>query len=119
MSNTIQQSILDLSPEKYYVKHLAIISPFLPVHLTPKEIEVLGMFMSFEENNILKRFDTAYRKVVKEKLGLSHSGLSGHIANLKNKGAIKEELGEMLTIHQFLFPNEGVQFYQFKITMKL
>ncbi len=118
MANIIQQAIVNLSSEKYYMKHLEIISPFLPAHLTPKEIEVLGWFMSFEETSILKRFDTAYRKIVRKKLNLSHSGLSGHISILKSKGAVVEELADNLSINQFLFPNEEEQLYQFKIKRK-
>lgn len=119
MSNkTIQQAINNLSAEKYYMKHLEIISPFLPAHLTPKEVEVLGWFMSFEETTILKRFDTPYRKIVRKELKLSHSGLSGHINILKSKGAIKEDFAENLSILEFLFPSEGEQLYQFKIKRK-
>lgn len=118
MNKIIQQAISNLPSEKYYMKHLEIISPFLPAHLTPKEIEVLGWFMSFEETNILKRFDTPYRKIVRKELNLSHSGLSGHINILKSKYAVVEELGEILSINTHLFPNEGEQLYQFKIKRK-
>lgn len=118
MSKILQQEIKDLSLEKYYMKHLEIISPFLPAHLTSKEVEVLGWFMSFEETKVLKRFDTLYRKIVREELKLSHSGLSGYLDILKKKAAISEGLGGELTIKEFLFPQEGVQFYQFKISVK-
>ena len=118
MSKILQQEIKDLSPEKYYMKHLEIITPFLPVQLTAKEIEVLGWFMSFDETKVLKRFDSQYRKIVKENVKLSNSGLSGHLLNLKNKGAIKEELSGELTIKEVLFPTEGIQMYQFKISIK-
>ena len=118
MEKVIQQAINNLSNERYYMKHLEIISPFLPAHLTPKEIEVLGWFMSFEETGLLKRFDTLYRGVVRKELKLSHSGLSGHLSILKSKGAIKEDLAENLNINEYLFPNDGEQLYQFKIKRK-
>lgn len=118
MSNILQREMLDLTTEQYYIKHLQIIGAFLPVSLTPKEIEVLGLFMSFEENAIVKQFDAPFRKIVREKLKLTHSGLSGHIANLKEKGAITEELSGDLVIRKVLYPADGQQFYQFKIKIK-
>lgn len=118
MNKILQQEIKDLSPEEYCMKHLEIISPFLPAHLTAKEIEVLGWFMSFTETKVLKRFDSQYRKIVREALNLSHSGLSGHLDMLKKKSAITEDLVGNLSIKEFLFPQEGIQMYQFKISVK-
>jgi hypothetical protein len=118
MNNIIQHSVRVTKANEYFSKHLEIISPFLPAHLTKKEVEVLGMFMSFDESGILKRFDTPYRKIVRDTIGLSHSGLSGHISNLIAKAAITEELNGDLTIKSYLFPEETKQFYQFKILLK-
>jgi hypothetical protein len=48
---------------------------------------------------------------------MSDGGLSNHLTNLKNKGAIKENLDGNLSILTYLFP-ENQQFYQFKIIKK-
>lgn len=44
----IQKGLVGLIGKDYYIRHLSIINPFLPVELTPKEREVLGTFMSFK-----------------------------------------------------------------------
>ena len=115
----IQKGIIGLTGANYYIHHLSIINPFLPVEITPKEREVLGHFMSFKgelaENN---RFNTEFRKIVKDALKLSDGGLSNHLTSLKKKGAIKEELTGAITIAAILLPEERQQFYQFKITQE-
>lgn len=115
----IQRAITDLSRADYYIKHLGIINPFLPTELTPKEREVLGVFMSFTGHLAEgDRFGTTFRKEVKKQLKLSDGGLGNHIRALKNKSAVTEELGGVLTVQKYLFPSENQQFYQFKIIQK-
>ena len=99
-----------MEKDEYYHKHLMIINPFLPIHLTPKEIEVLALFMSMTGDISKDRFGTTARKIVMEKLELSRSGLSNHMKSLKNKGFIKKD-----KILPILFPEENEQMYQFKI----
>lgn len=112
----IQKAILQLKGAEYYVYHLSIINPFLPIELTPKEREVLGTFMSFKGELAEKdRFGTTFRKEVKTILSMSDGGLSNHLSSLKSKGAIKEELGGIIQIASILLPEEKQQFYQFKI----
>jgi hypothetical protein len=112
----IQKSILQLKGAEYYVYHLSIINPFLPVELTPKEREVLGTFMSFKGELAEKdRFGTTFRKEVKSMLSMSDGGLSNHISSLKSKGAIQEDLQGIVQIAPILIPEEKQQFYQFKI----
>lgn len=115
----IQKSILQLKGAEYYIYHLSIINPFLPVELTPKEREVLGTFMSFKgeiaEND---RFGTTLRKLVKSTLSMSDGGLSNHLSSLKSKGAIKEDLQGILQIAPILLPEERQQNYQFKIVQE-
>jgi DNA-binding transcriptional ArsR family regulator len=114
----IQKGIVGLSGPQYYIQHLGIINPFLPVELTPKEREVLGNFMAFKgEVAERNRFSTVFRKEVKRALKMSDGGLSNHLTSLKNKGAIKEELDGSITIASILLPEDKQQFYQFKITM--
>lgn len=117
MAKIIQKSILEIQGAQYYIHHLSIINPFLPVELTPKEREVLGTFMSFKGETADKdRFGTTFRKDVKSMLNMSDGGLSNHLSSLKSKGAIKEELGGVITVAAILLPEENQQFYQFKIT---
>lgn len=112
----IQKSLKGLEGSSFYVKHLEIVNVFLPTKLSQKEIEVLGNFMSFKgEVADKERFGSFYRKEVKKVLGLSDGGLSNHISNLIKKGAISKD-EDNFTIKSFLFPEEGAQFYQFKIS---
>ena len=112
----IQKSILQLKGAEYYIYHLSIINPFLPIELTPKEREVLGTFMSFKGDLADKdRFGTTFRKEVKTMLSMSDGGLSNHLTSLKSKGAIQEDLQGIMQIAPILIPEEKQQFYQFKI----
>lgn len=115
----IQKSILQLKGAEYYIYHLSIINPFLPIELTPKEREVLGTFMSFKGDLAEKeRFGTSFRKVVKTMLSLSDGGLSNHLTSLKSKGAIQEDLHGIMQVAPILIPEEKQQFYQFKIVQE-
>lgn len=112
----IQKSILQLKGAEYYIYHLSIINPFLPVELTPKEREVLGTFMAFKGELAEKdRFGTSFRKEVKRLLKMSDGGLSNHLTSLRGKGAIKEKLNGTLEVTEILLPEEKQQNYQFKI----
>jgi hypothetical protein len=115
----IQKGIVGLKDAQYYIYHLSIINPFLPIELTPKEREVLGTFMSFKGGLAEKdRFGTSFRKEVKSTLGMSDGGLSNHLSSLKNKGAIKEDLNGAIQIAGILLPEERQQNYQFKIVQE-
>ena len=114
----LQRGILGLRGAEYYIYHLSIINPFLPVELTPKEKEVLGTFMSFEGDLAEKdRFGTTCRKIVKEKLKMSDGGLTNHLTTLKEKEAIIE-VNKVWTVSSHLIPSKGQQNYQFKITQE-
>jgi len=115
----IQKGIVGLKDAQYYIYHLSIINPFLPIELTPKEREVLGTFMSFKGPLAEKdRFGTTFRKEVKSILAMSDGGLSNHISSLKSKGAIREDLGGIIQVASILLPEEKQQFYQFKIVQE-
>jgi hypothetical protein len=113
----IQKVLSNLNTHDYYIKHLQIINPFLPLQLTPTEIEVLAAFMSLDGEVAEKdRFGTSMRKQVKSQLdNMSAGGMSNHLRHLLDKGAIFKDNGQ-LTIRPFLFPEEDGQGYQFKIT---
>lgn len=102
---------LKLTKEDYYTKHLAIINPLLPEHLTPREIEVLACFMSLDGSISTDRFGTTARKFVMNRVGLTLPGLSNHLKSLRDKGFIKDSV-----ILSILFPREDEQEYQFKLT---
>lgn len=107
---------LDLKDELYYIKHLSIINPMLPVQMTPKEIEVLGTFMSLKGDIAEEdRFGTTCRKIVKEKLGLSDGGLGNHLKSLKDKSFIYSLSNGRFTILDVLLADEEQQGYMFKI----
>ena len=111
------KKFLKLPPDKYYIKHLEIINPLLPIQLTPKEIEVLGNFMSLEgEIAEEDRFGTTCRKVVKDKLNLSDGGLGNYIKSLKDKGFIITIENDKMDILEFLKAENSIQKYMFILT---
>lgn len=115
MIKPIQKALDGLSSHEYYVKHLEILNPILPVQLTNKEIEVLAGFMSLKGDLVsTDRFGTQARKTIREKLQMSPGGLGNHLKELKRKSAIYES-DSVLKIRDFLIPNPNVQGYQFKI----
>ena len=115
----IQKGIIGLKEAQYYIYHLSIINPFLPIELTPKERIVLGTFMSFKGDLADKdRFGTTFRKEVKKMLTMSDGGLSNHLSSLKSKGAIKEDLNGVIQIAEILLPEDKQQNYQFKIVQE-
>jgi len=115
----IQKGILGLKEAQYYIYHLSIINPFLPIGLTPKEREVLGTFMSFKGDVADKdRFGPSLRKEVKRMLSMSDGGLSNHISALLSKGAIRKTEEGNVIVAPLLLPEEKQQFYQFKIVQE-
>lgn len=106
---------LKLNEVDYYTKHLEIVNSMLPVKLTPKEIEVLGNFMSLKGDIVDKdRFGTSARKIVKERMNLQDGGLGNYIKSLKDKKFIVEKDGQ-LDVLPFLKITDDVQVYMFKI----
>lgn len=112
--------VLNLTKAQYYETHLSIINGLLPVRITPKEIEVLSRFMSFngelsEEEN---RFGTTARKLVKQDLNISDAGLSNYLRTLTDKGFLflgKDGLKD-LSINPILVPDPDSQEYRFLLT---
>jgi DNA-binding MarR family transcriptional regulator len=106
---------LTLPAKQYYEKHLAIVNVFLPVTLTPKEIEVLAAFMSLEGSIAIDRFGTSARKLVREELSISSGGLGNYLKSLKDKGFITETPDSDFNILPLLHPAEGKQGYMFQL----
>ena len=110
------KKIISVPREQYFIQHLSIINPMLPVRLTPKEIEVLGSFMSLKGDIVEEdRFGTTCRKIVKERLNLSDGGLGNYIKALRDKGFIYTADSGNLTIQEVLLADENNQSYLFKI----
>ena len=105
------KKFLNLTHNDYYRQHLAIINAFLPIKLTPKEIDVLALFMSFKGVLEKDRFGTTARKIVMKELNLSSGGLGNYIKSLKEKGFITNAM----TIPAMLIPNPESQEYRFKL----
>lgn len=101
---------LGLSNRNYYKQHLQIVNAFIPVKLTPKEIDVLSMFMALPVPDEKYRFGTTNRKIVMQELNLSSGGLGNYVKSLKNKGFIDKH-----TILPMLIPQPDSQQYYFEI----
>ncbi len=115
----IIKKIISVPREQYFIQHLSIINSMLPVRLTPKEIEVLGSFMSLKGDIVEEdRFGTTCRKIVKERLNLSDGGLGNYIKALRDKNFIYTNEDGNLTIQEVLMADENNQSYLFKIIEK-
>ena len=106
----IVRKTLKLDTLEYYTTHLKLINPLLPIQLTPKEIEILANFMSFNGTIAQDRFGTTARKIVEGRMNLSTAGVSNYMKSLKDKGFVGGNV-----ILPILFPDNGEQLYQFKL----
>lgn len=110
---------LELPEVEFYQKHLEIVNAMLPIKLTPKEIEVLGNFISLTGDIAeLDRFGTSSRKIVKERMGLQDGGLGNYIKSLKDKKFLIENEQGNLDILPFLKFEGNEIVYMFKIKKK-
>ena len=106
---------LKLPKNDYYTKHLSIVNVFLPVSLTPKEIEVLASFMSLEGDIANERFGTTARKMVMRELGVKPGGLGNYLKSLQGKGFLIKDEVEKFKIHSMLYPELTTQNYMFQL----
>ena len=106
----IIRKVKRLSTLEYYSTHLKLINPLLPVQITPKEIEILAHFMSFNGSISFDRFGTTARALVKQRMKITTAGVSNYMRSLKDKGFITGN--DILPI---LFPENGEQLYQIKL----
>ena len=102
---------LELPVSEYYKVHLNIVNSLLPIKLTPKEVEVLALFMSLKGDIGKDRFGSTAKKLVKQELSLSDGGLSNYIKTLKQKGFISPSN----EIPNLLVPNDDKQEYFLQI----
>lgn len=100
----------------FFNTHLQVINVFLPVKLTPKEIEVVASFMSLKDLFKEEMFGTTARKMVMKSLKLSPGGLGNYLRTLKKKGFIVEK-DEQQQFFPLLYPSGKEQLYQFKLTL--
>lgn len=106
---------LKLDRLDFYKTHLSIVNCIIPVKLTPTEVEVLAAFMALEGDIAEYRFSSGGRKIVKDRLGLSSSSLSGHLGNMLLKEFIKKDELERIHIWPLLIPEDSQQIYRLRI----
>ena len=109
------KKILKLSKEEYYKKHLLLINPLLPEHLTTKEAEVLAAFISLEGDIAKDPFGPTGRKMVMEKCNIKPGGLGNYLKALETKNFILPDEEKKYTVLPMLIPNPKAQLYQFKL----
>jgi len=88
---------------------------FLPVKMTPKEIEVLANFMSLEGDIAEDRFGTSARKIVMGEMGIKPGGLGNYFDSLGKKGFLIKDDVKKFVIFPMLYPQPTVQNYQFQL----
>jgi hypothetical protein len=108
------QKRLRLPKNEYYTKHLSLMNVFLPVKMTPKEIETLANFMSLRENSGLQMFGSTARKLVMRDMGIKAGGLGNYLRSLQEKGFLIEDEIYKFTILPILYPADKIQNYQFQ-----
>lgn len=108
------KKLLRLPKPEYYQTHLSLINPILPVKMTPKEIEVLAAFMGLEGDISQYRFGPSAKKLVMREVGITPAGLSNYLRTLTDKKFLIKT-GDITTILPILYPEEGEQFYKFKL----
>lgn len=115
----IRKKVLHYTKQDYYTMHLYIINPFLPIKLSPKEIEVLACFMSLSGDIIEEgQFSKGARRSVRSRLNLSHGGLGNYLKSFEKKGFIRfDEMGTGYIPH-VLIPDKDLQEYSFEIEIK-
>jgi hypothetical protein len=106
---------LKLPKIKYYTQHLSIVNVFLPIKMTPKEIEVLAAFMSLEGDIAEQRFGTSARKIVMQSMGIKPGGLGNYLDTLGKKGFITPDDTHKFVIKQLLHPDPNLQNYRFQL----
>lgn len=109
------RKVVRLDRDEFYVKHLEVINPFLPIRLTPKEIEVLAAFMTLEGELAEDRFGTTGRKIVMKKLNITPGGMGNYLKSLKTKGFVYKKHGAFY-IAPIVMPGDGIhQDYKFRL----
>ena len=105
---------LKLTRVNYYSMHLSMMNVFLPVKLTPKEIETLAHFMSLRGDIAEDMFGTSARKIVMQKMGIKPGGLGNYLDSLSTKKFLLPHPTKKFEIWSTLYPDDGHQDYQFQ-----
>ena len=112
------QKSFELSKIDYYKFHFRLVDAIFSAGMTDKEMDILSCFLSLPESvTKINLFNSEARKEVSEILGMSDSGISNHLKNMKAKGFLKRE-ADILVVIPGLLPAENMQGYNFKIKMK-
>lgn len=108
-----------LNKEVFYKKYLSIINVFLPMSLSPKEIEFVSSFLSLDK--VLTEtymFNPNARKIVREKLKISFGSMSNYINSLVSKKVlVKDEVSSLITLNSKIAPSDYEEF-NIKINLK-
>lgn len=105
---------LRLEKVEFYQVHLSLINCVLPVKLKPKEIEVLAHFMALDGDDEIDRFGPQNRKIVRNRLNISHGGLSNYIGQLREKNFLTGS-GSDIKLLPLIQPDKIEQTYMFKL----
>lgn len=105
---------LRLEKVEFYTIHLSLVNCMLPVKLKPKEIEVLAHFMALDESDEIERFGSQNRKIVRNRLNISHGGLSNYIGQLREKNFLTGT-GSDIKLLPLIQPDKESQTYMFKL----
>ncbi len=103
---------------EYIIQHLKIINAFLPNPLKSKELEVLSYLMAVPVQDDRYRFSTVSYKAIREKMGLTPSGLSNYLNGLKKKRMITLDEDGYKRIPTQFYPSPKAQDYLIKIVIK-
>jgi len=93
---------LKLNRLDYYITHLKIINSVVALDLTNKEINVLAHFLSMEGDIRNDLFGTTSRKLVREKCGITLSGLTNYLDSLQSKKCINKDDTGKLSLHPII-----------------
>lgn len=116
----VLQKIKTVERNEYMYWHLRIMMSMLPSMLTETELKVLAEFMSLEgEEFESDRFSSVCRRMVQERLGITQPSMSNYLKQLEAKGYIQRtEVLRKRFVPEFLFPENDMQGYQFKLEVK-
>lgn len=106
---------LRLSKKEYYITHLMLINPILPIKLSKKEAEVLAHFMMLEGDLKIMPFCYTGRQKIKDELSLSNGGLSNYMRAFREGNFVYEDKNKIEKILPILYPDSAHQEYNFRI----
>ena len=112
------KTVVVRSQRDFYVQHLRIVNAVLPKAMTEKELEILAEFLSLTGDIASVRFGTTGKAIIRKNCDISHSGLSNHLKELKNKMIISSTKKDAV-INKHIFPvTDELQTYSLKLVYR-